>query len=83
MDPPPQRLRWGKRRGVDGGRRRRHDNMYKEPTTTIDLPVLTSIVWRLPGVVDVRNHVRPTEPNPEPPQSSHPISDYEYLRYFR
>jgi CBS domain-containing protein/effector-binding domain-containing protein len=49
----------------------------------IDLPVLTSIVWRLPGVVVVRNDVRPTEPNPEPPQSSHPMSDYEYLRYFR
>jgi CBS domain-containing protein len=30
----------------------------------IDLPVLSSIVWRLPGVVDVHNEVVPRAPNP-------------------
>jgi CBS domain-containing protein len=49
----------------------------------IDLPVLSSIVWRIPGVVDVRNEATPTEPNPEPPASSQPLSDYEHLRLFR
>lgn len=49
----------------------------------IDIPVLSAIVWRFPGVVDVRNEVTATEPDPEPPPSRNPMSDYEYLRFFR
>ena len=49
----------------------------------IDLPVLSAIVWRFPGVVDVRNQVVATEPNPEPTASAHSLTDYEYLRCFR
>jgi CBS domain-containing protein len=47
----------------------------------MDLPVLSAIVWRFPGVVDVRVEVTPREPNPAP----RPIydSDYDYLRYLR
>jgi CBS-domain-containing membrane protein len=45
----------------------------------IDLPVLSAIVWRFPGVVDVRVEATPREPNPQPtPRHS---SDYDYLRY--
>lgn len=32
----------------------------------IDIPVLSSIVWRFPGVVDVHNRATSREPNPEP-----------------
>lgn len=32
----------------------------------IDLPVLTGIVWRFPGVVDVRNEAVALEPDPQP-----------------
>jgi hypothetical protein len=44
----------------------------------IDLPVLSAIVWRFPGVVDVRVEATPREPNPQPtpPHSS----DYDYVR---
>jgi hypothetical protein len=47
----------------------------------VDVPVLSAIVWRLPGVVDVRNELIPEEPNPEP---VHPhLSEYEYRQFLR
>jgi hypothetical protein len=30
----------------------------------MDLPVLTAMVWRFPGVVDVRNEATGREPDP-------------------
>jgi CBS domain-containing protein len=47
----------------------------------IDLPVLSAIVWRFPGVVDVHVEATPRESNPQPP----PLhgGDYDYLRYMR
>jgi CBS-domain-containing membrane protein len=47
----------------------------------IDLPVLSAIVWRFPGVVDVRNETSAREPNPQPAQVPH--DDYEYMRFMR
>jgi CBS-domain-containing membrane protein len=47
----------------------------------IDVPVLSAIVWRLPGVVDVHNEMTPEEPNPEPVRTH--MSDYEYLHFLR
>jgi CBS domain-containing protein len=47
----------------------------------IDVPVLSAIVWRFPGVVDVHNELTPEEPNPEPVRTH--TSGYEYLRSFR
>ncbi len=46
-----------------------------------DLPVLSAIVWRFPGVVDVRNEAMPRQPNPQPA----PLrgDDHDYLRYLR
>lgn len=32
----------------------------------IDLPVLSAIVWRFPGVVEVHNEALAREPNPPP-----------------
>lgn len=48
----------------------------------IDIPVLSAIVWRMPGVIGVHNEVTATEPNPQP-QPTHGYPDYEYFRYFR
>ena len=31
-----------------------------------DVAVLTSMIWRIPGVVDVSNHVQSREPDPKP-----------------
>jgi CBS domain-containing protein len=45
----------------------------------IDLPVLSAMVWRFPGVVDVQVLATAREPNPEPFVSC----DYDYLRYLR
>jgi CBS domain-containing protein len=47
----------------------------------IDVPVLSAIVWRLPGVVDVHNELTPEEPNPEPVHTH--LSDYDYLHFLR
>jgi CBS domain-containing protein len=46
-----------------------------------DLPVLPAIVWRFPGVVDVRVEATAREPDPPP----RPVydSDYESFRYMR
>ena len=47
----------------------------------IDLPVLSAIVWRFPGVVDVRIEATAREPNPQPQRQ--PSTDYEYVRFMR
>jgi CBS domain-containing protein len=47
----------------------------------MDLPVLSAIVWRFPGVVDVRVEVTAREPDPQPGPICH--SDYDYLRSLR
>jgi CBS domain-containing protein len=47
----------------------------------IDVPVLSTIVWRFPGVIDVHNEVTASEPNPQPPPM--PSGDYDYLRFMR
>ena len=47
----------------------------------IDLPVLSAIVWRFPGVVDVRVEATAREPNPQPQQQ--PSTDDEYVRFMR
>jgi CBS domain-containing protein len=47
----------------------------------VDVPVLSAIVWRLPGVVDVRNELIPEEPNPEPVRTH--LSEYEYRQFLR
>jgi CBS-domain-containing membrane protein len=46
-----------------------------------DLPVLSTIVWRFPGVVDVRVEATAREPEP-PPRPVHD-GDYEYFHYMR
>ena len=46
-----------------------------------DLPVLSAIVWRFPGVVDVNVDVTSREPDPQPEPIRH--SDYDYVRYLR
>jgi CBS-domain-containing membrane protein len=46
-----------------------------------DLPVLSAIVWRFPGVVDVR--VEATARAPEPPPRPIDEGDYEYFHYMR
>jgi CBS domain/BON domain len=46
-----------------------------------DLPVLSAIVWRFPGVIDVRNEVTAREPDSQP-QPLH-NDDYDYLRFMR
>jgi osmotically-inducible protein OsmY len=45
----------------------------------IDLPVLTAIVWRFPGVVDVHNEVTAREPNPAAPSLR--SDDYDFLPF--
>jgi CBS-domain-containing membrane protein len=47
----------------------------------IDVPVLSAVVWRFPGVVDVRNELTPEEPNPEPVPTH--TSDYDYFHFLR
>ena len=47
----------------------------------IDLPVLSAIVWRFPGVVDVTIEATAREPNPQP--QPRPARDYEYVRFMR
>jgi CBS domain-containing protein len=47
----------------------------------IDVPVLSAIVWRFPGVVDVHNEMTPEEPNPEPVHTH--LSDYDYIDFLR
>jgi hypothetical protein len=47
----------------------------------IDLPVLTAIVWRFLGVVEVHNEATAREPNPQPPPW--PRDDYDSLRFMR
>jgi hypothetical protein len=47
----------------------------------MDLPVLSAIVWRFPGVVDVHVDVTAREPDPQPGPIRH--SDYDYFRYMR
>jgi predicted transcriptional regulator len=49
----------------------------------MDIPVLSAIVWRFPGVVDVRNEVTATGPDPKPPSSQSSMTDYGYLGFFR
>jgi CBS-domain-containing membrane protein len=47
----------------------------------MDLPVLSSIVWRFPGVVDVQNEATAREPDPQPGPLHR--DDYSYMRYMR
>ena len=47
----------------------------------MDLPVLSAIVWRFPGVVDVNVEATAREPDPQPEPIRH--SDYDYVRYMR
>jgi CBS domain-containing protein len=47
----------------------------------IDVPVLSAIAWRFPGVVDVRNEAISREPNPQPPSAQRDY--YDYMRFMR
>ena len=62
-------------------RRRRGRHGAGSVRFPIDLPVLSAIVWRFPGVVDVRVEATAREPNPQPQQQ--PSTDYEYVRFMR
>lgn len=46
----------------------------------IDLPVITAIVWRFPGVVDVHNEVIARQANPEPTGRGFDFDSMSYLR---
>ena len=45
----------------------------------MDLPVLSAVVWRFPGVVDVHSDVTAREPDPQPG----PVNpdDYHFTRF--
>jgi CBS domain-containing protein len=47
----------------------------------MDLPVLSAVVWRFPGVVDAIVEVTAREPDPAPQPT--PNRGYDYLRYMR
>jgi CBS-domain-containing membrane protein len=48
----------------------------------MDLPVLSAVVWRIPGVVDVRVDVTARGPDPQPPPQPHGTYA-QYPRFFR
>jgi CBS domain-containing protein len=45
----------------------------------IDVPVISCLAWRFPGVVDVHNEVTAREPDPQPPRLN--PDDYSYTRF--
>jgi CBS domain-containing protein len=47
----------------------------------IDVPVVSWLAWRFPGVVDVHNEVTAREPDPQPPPSN--PDDYSYTHFMR
>jgi hypothetical protein len=47
----------------------------------IDVPVISWLAWRFPGVVDVCNEVTAREPDPQPPPLHR--DDFSYTRFMR